>query len=179
MHTVVPRHHRIHFTGRWSGGCQRSSPCSKQRQSRTPGYCGPHSGPRSARGRMPRTGICSASARVRVDDAAARTGLRSVISRYVDADCDGSDRKSRKSPRAVSKPLQTEVTQESPPQSPQPPQRCCNRPRAEPTAARLTKSRPGPSGRCGQTRRDRTLASPRACSPLSADRQHARRQAAT
>ena len=39
--------------------------------------------------------------------------------------------------------------------------------RAEPTAARLTKSRPGPSGRCGQTRPDRTLASPRPVSRFS------------
>ena len=33
----------------------------QQRQSPTPGYCGPRSGPRSARGRMPRTGIRSAT----------------------------------------------------------------------------------------------------------------------
>ena len=28
LYTIAPGHHRIHFTGRWSGGCQRSSPCS-------------------------------------------------------------------------------------------------------------------------------------------------------
>ena len=27
-YTIVPRTHRIHFTGLWSGRCQRSSPCS-------------------------------------------------------------------------------------------------------------------------------------------------------